>query len=98
MGEDARRKLMGNGFVPHLANAGKPAQFEVDIKNTTEVTCPCGCKYFMGAVMLRKVSAIVSPTGQEMLAQQPVVICVKCKEIYMPAAKDAVIDIPRENN
>jgi hypothetical protein len=92
MGEaDRFGKKMG-GFMQH----GQPMQFEVDIKNTTEITCTCGSKYFTGAVMLRKVSAIVSPTGQEMIAQQPVIICVKCHEPYVSDEMRKFIDMEPE--
>jgi hypothetical protein len=54
-------------------------QFQVDLKNAVPKACECGGKYFQAVVMLFTVSALVSPTGQEMLAQQPVLVCMDCK-------------------
>lgn len=51
------------------------------LKNATEKTCSCGCKYFMSAIKAYHISALISPTGQDMIAQQPVLICIECKEI-----------------
>lgn len=44
--------------------------------------CPhCGSKIFHEAVVLKKVSAILSPTGKEELMPIPVFVCDKCGEI-----------------
>jgi hypothetical protein len=55
-------------------------QIQVDLKNATQKVCECGCKYFIPVVALYTVSALVSPTGQELTAQLPVLICQKCGE------------------
>ena len=41
----------------------------------------CGSKLFHEAVALKKVSAILSPTGKEELMPIPVFVCDKCGEI-----------------
>jgi len=71
-------------------------QIQVDLKNATPKTCQnkiadhrelgvheriCGCDIFIPAVKLYTVSALVSPTGQELLAQQPVLICRSCGQV-----------------
>lgn len=72
----------------------QPQQIQVDLKNATPKTCRneisftspefglcskvCGCDIFIPAVKLYTVSALVSPTGQELLAQQPVLVCKSC--------------------
>lgn len=53
----------------------------VDLKNATPKVCACGCKYFIPVVAVYTVSALVSPTGQELTAQQPVLTCMECKEL-----------------
>jgi hypothetical protein len=65
----------------------------VDLKNATPKTCQnkiadhhelgvheriCGCDIFIPAVKLYTVSALVSPTGQELLAQRPILVCKNC--------------------
>jgi hypothetical protein len=56
---------------------------QVDLKNATQQACGCGCKLFTPAVQLYHVSAFVSPTGQELTAQQPVLVCLECREVFV---------------
>ena len=56
-------------------------QMKVDLKDAVPVTCECGCKYFTQAVQVHKISALLSPNGQELIAQQPCLICLDCKEV-----------------
>jgi hypothetical protein len=77
MGEAQRRMEMG-GPQFHQLKPGQ--QIQVDLKNAVPKVCECGGKYFQPAVMLFTVSALLSPTGQELMAQQPVLICLDCKK------------------
>ena len=55
---------------------------QVDISQTTPVTCEkCDGKTFKQTLMLRKVSSIVSPTGQEMLIPVAVFACESCGHV-----------------
>lgn len=51
---------------------------QVDLKNATQKNCPCGCPYFMQVAMVYTVSALISPTGQELTAHQPALVCIEC--------------------
>jgi hypothetical protein len=53
-------------------------QIQVDLKNAVQKVCECGCKYFIPVIALYTVSALVSPTGQELTVQQPVLVCREC--------------------
>jgi len=77
MGEAAR--LRDKGIQFKQLQPGQPIQ--VDLKNATQRACECGCKYFIPVVAVYTVSALVSPTGQELTAQQPVLICRNCGEL-----------------
>jgi len=79
MGEAQRR--IGMGLVPKGIKPGQPIQVEIDLKNATPRLCECGCKFFTTAVQLFMVSALLSPTGQELMAQQPILICLECKAV-----------------
>ncbi len=60
----------------------KPGQqMQVDLKNATPKICECGCKYFIPVIQVYTISALVSPTGQELIAQQPALICLECKAL-----------------
>ena len=51
----------------------------VDIEQTQEVSCPeCSSQLFKQSYKLRKVSALVSPTGEEALIPVMVFICESC--------------------
>jgi len=56
-------------------------QMQVDLKDAVPVKCECGGKYFTQAIQVYKISALLSPNGQELIAQQPCLICLDCKEV-----------------
>lgn len=76
---DNVRQINGNNGVG-FKQLQPGQQITVDIKNATPQECECGCKYFIPVVALYTVSALVSPTGQEITAQQPILICMDCKK------------------
>ena len=54
-------------------------RINVNPKDLPEVWCPeCGCNVFAGGVMIRKVSALISPVGKPSVAVTQVFYCVKC--------------------
>jgi len=59
---------------------GTPIQ--VDLKNAALQTCECGNTFFTPAMQIYKVSALISPTGQELVANQQVLVCLKCNKVY----------------
>jgi hypothetical protein len=60
----------------------KPGQpIPIDINNATRRAGECGCKFFQPVVMLYTVSALVSPTGQELMVQQAALLCMDCKKV-----------------
>jgi len=55
---------------------------QVDISQTTPVSCEkCEGKTFKQTLLLRKISSIVSPTGQEMLVPVAVFACEMCGHV-----------------
>lgn len=62
--------------VPINPPPGTPIQ--VDLKNAILQKCSCGSTTFSPAMQIYKVSALISPTGQELIANQQVVVCTKC--------------------
>jgi hypothetical protein len=63
-------------------------QFNIDITQTTPVVCDeCGHESFIQVHLMRKLSPILSPTGQSALIPIPVFACANCKHInedFMP--------------
>jgi len=80
MGEALRRSELG--FSPRGINSNQPQQIQVDLKNAIPKVCgKCNCEYFIPVIKLYTISALVSPTGQELTAQQPVLVCHNCGEL-----------------
>ena len=84
--EEATRRAMLGLVPPQLRPRElRPGeQIQIDLTNSTPRACECGCKFFQPAVMVHIVSALISPTGQELIAQQPVLICVECHKLFTP--------------
>lgn len=76
-------KLNRNGTQqPQPRLTPQVQQFAVDVSNATPVACECGCVYFMPFVKIFKVSALVSPTGKEITANQSVLLCLQCRREF----------------
>ena len=67
---------------------GQP-QMNIDISQTSEMKCDkCENNTFKQTMMLRKVSAIVSPNGRETIIPMAVFACEKCGHVNEEFAKD----------
>ena len=66
-------------------------QMNIDPSKTTIIECkavgtdpmdgvmkPCGSTLWDQKIQLRKVSALLSPTGKEMFLQAPILVCAEC--------------------
>ncbi len=57
-------------------------QVKVALKDTTDVTCDnCGHKFFTQLMMFKKLSAVMSPNGQESLIPVQVFACNSCGHV-----------------
>ena len=58
------------------------AQVQVDLKDAETMTCQqCDNKIFIQGYVVKKLSAIISPTGQEVIAPIQVFNCGSCGEL-----------------
>jgi uncharacterized Zn finger protein len=54
-------------------------QINLDLSNATDVVCEsCGNYTFQEVVLMKKVSALVSPTGKEAIVPIPTFSCNAC--------------------
>ena len=61
---------------------GAPQQPEIDMSKTNEINCEvCLNDTFEQTLMLRKLSALVSPTNQETIVPVQVFDCKKCGHV-----------------
>ena len=57
-------------------------QEQIDFSKTSEICCEaCGGKTFKQTLLMRKMSALVSPNGQETLVPVQVFACEKCGNV-----------------
>ena len=58
------------------------AQVQVDLKDAETMTCQqCDNKIFLQGYVIKRLSAIISPTGQEVIAPIQVFNCGSCGEL-----------------
>lgn len=72
---------MDSGLDTVGLQAAAMQQYATTVYNSTNVVCSCGSKVFHEAVVLKKVSSLVSGTGREELVPIPVYVCDKCGKI-----------------
>jgi len=59
-------------------------EVQVDISKADDITCEvqdCGSTYFQPVMAMKRLSPIVSPTGQEAIVPIQVYACIKCNEV-----------------
>ena len=67
-------------------------QAQIDIKDTEMVKCDdCGNASFIQAFFLRRLSALMSPTGQEALIPIQVYSCGNCGKVPDKFKQDAEV-------
>ena len=76
-------------------NNPQQPQMKVDLSQTTAVICEaCGHDIFIPAFKMRKMSALLSPTGQPTMIPMQVFACAKCghinKEFQLKEENDTV--------
>ena len=61
---------------------GPPTLDNVDLSQAATMECEnCGCKAFKQTLMLKKLSALMSPSGQEAIVPVGVFACEACGHI-----------------
>ena len=57
-------------------------QEQIDFSKTSEICCEkCGNNTFKQTLLIRKMSALASPSGQEMIIPMQVFSCEKCGHV-----------------
>mgnify|MGYP003312296141 FL=1 len=69
----------------------KQQQVQLDLKNAETMKCAkCGNSIFIQGYVIKKISAIVSPTGEEVIAPVQVFNCGNCGTM-LPLSKDCLL-------
>ena len=63
-------------------DGGPPTLDNVDLTHAKTLECEeCGCKGFKQTLMIKRLSALLSPTGQEAMVPVAAFACEKCSHI-----------------
>lgn len=94
---------MTSKFIPPNPRAEMPRQQMPDLSQATDITCEnCGNLTFEEVMMLKKVSALVSPNGKEGIVPIPTFACVACGYVnkmfrpFKPVVEATVDEMPPE--
>jgi hypothetical protein len=59
-------------------------------EDTEVVKCECGGEFFSEGFMMRRISAIMSPTGREEVFNIPIPLCIICGRPYLGEKSDEI--------
>tara|TARA_R100000234_G_C4862350_1_gene119755 strand:- start:33 stop:299 length:267 start_codon:yes stop_codon:yes gene_type:complete len=87
------RVVQGNkGQGPQPSQQNPNMQVKLALKDTEDVSCDkCDHKLFTQLMMFKKISAVMSPTGEESLIPVQVFACNSCghvNEQFLPPASE----------
>lgn len=86
MGEAARRKKLGiypkQTPTPRRVSEMVQQQMNIKLEDAEQIKCECGCLVFLTGSHAFKISALVSPTGQDMVVNKGFLVCLNCQKIY----------------
>ena len=71
-------------------------QVNIDLNQASDIACSnCGNKFFHEVTFFKKISALLSPTGQEGIIPIPTYACLECGNIndeFLPTRKQQLND------
>jgi len=66
-------------------------QININPEDTTPIECPkCKSQIFQECFMMRKISAIISPSGREEVFSIPVPVCIACGTPYTGSTEERI--------
>ena len=72
------------------------SQLNIDINQATDIKCSnCGHTFFHEVTFFKKISALLSPTGQEGIIPIPTYACLECGNIndeFLPTKRQQLND------
>lgn len=68
------------------------------IASAENIKCECGCTTFLQGVELKKLSSIISPTGQDEIVPLPAFICSSCGKTLRLNDKEEKKEETKENS
>ena len=69
---------------------------DVDLTHAATLECEeCGCKGFKQSLMLKRLSALISPTGKETMIPVAIFACEKCSHINKEFSEAEITNVPK---
>ena len=85
-------------FRPQPGQQPQPQQVKVDLSQAETMKCEhCGNVVFIKGTVLKRLSALVSPTGQEAIVPIEIFSCGSCGEVPKSMMKDIGLETEEKN-
>lgn len=68
-------------MADNIIGGGQPQTLNIDPADCETVTCICGCKIYVQAAAIKKVSRILTGEQEDRYMQIPLMACKKCGEL-----------------
>jgi len=72
----------------HSQDIDPQQQVRIDISQAEDVPCSCGNLYFSPVMGLKRLSPILSPTGEELKFPVNALQCTNCNEVLFPFSEE----------
>ena len=80
-------------FRPQPGQQPQPQQVQVDLSQAETMKCEdCGNYVFIKGTVIKRISALMSPTGQEALAPIEIYSCGNCGKVPKTMLRDVGLD------
>lgn len=94
-----RRFIMAKRkFKPQPGQQAQPQQVQLDLSQADTMKCEdCGNYVFIKATVIKRISALMSPTGQEALAPIDIYSCGNCGKVPNSLLREVGLDVEEKS-
>tara|TARA_B100000073_G_C23629847_1_gene532111 strand:+ start:584 stop:868 length:285 start_codon:yes stop_codon:yes gene_type:complete len=85
-------------FKPQTGQKAQPQQVQLDLSQADTMKCEdCGNYVFIKATVIKRISALMSPTGQEALAPIDIYSCGNCGKVPNSLLREVGLDVEEKS-
>jgi len=85
-------------FKPQPGQQAQPQQVQLDLSQADTMKCEdCGNYVFIKATVIKRISALMSPTGQEALAPIDIYSCGNCGKVPNSLLREVGLDVEEKS-
>lgn len=92
LSEEEKAKILKNAMK--TTKQGMPQQSQITtaaLKNAVMMECECGGQIFLQGIVIKKISKILSPSGENMEIPIQIIYCKNCGKILPETDKEGII-------